>query len=280
MTVFICILEICWRATKSGRGLPQSRTLARWRCATKFAERLGLRALVVTFSLFVANAYSATNDFFTQGMALNQAGQFPEAAAAFQSDLKHQVSPGALVNLGIAEWQGGHAGAAMLAWERAAWLDPYDERAKQNLKFARQVTQVDAPELRWHEKISAVLPSAAWGWLAGVGLWLATGALVLPRVFRWRKSGGPQALAALGVGIFILALTAEFGVAGRTNLGVVLKKNAPLLLTPTRAGEMILTLNAGESARVLRARGNFYFIRTLMGAGWVARENIGFVVEK
>jgi hypothetical protein len=117
-------------------------------------------------------------------------------------------------------------------------------------------------------------------WLAAAGLWLAVGALVLPRVLRWRKSGGPQALAALGFCVFIFALTANVGVVSRTNLGVVLKKNAPLLLTPTRTGEMISTLNAGEAARKIKARGDFYFIRTAMGAGWVAKEHFGLIVPE
>ena len=103
---------------------------------------------------------------------------------------------------------------------------------------------------------------------------------MLPRVFRRRKSGAQQTLAALGLCLFLAAMTANVGVVTRTNLGVVLKKNAPLLLTPTRDGEIVSTLSAGESARVMRRRGNFFYLRTAMGSGWIARENFGFVVEK
>ncbi len=192
---------------------------------------------------------------------------------------ERQPSSGALVNLGIAEWQRGRAGAAMLAWERAVWIDPFDERAQQNLKFARSVAQVDAPELRWHETVSTWLPGNGWLWVAGAGLWLAAGALVLPRVFRRKKSGGLQMLVALGAGFFIFALVANVGVVSRTDIGFVLRKNTPLRLTPTGGSELISLLPAGEPVRRVRSRGNYFFIRTPMAAGWVERGQVGMVNE-
>jgi hypothetical protein len=74
-------------------------------------------------------------------------------------------------------------------------------------------------------------------------------------------------------------MTANIGVVSRTNLGFVVKKNAPLLLTPTRAGEEISTLNAGEPARRLRTRGEYFFIRTANATGWIARDAFGQVNE-
>ncbi len=241
-------------------------------------RHLGCYAVLVAALFFPAPAgRAATNDFFTDGIVLSHAGQFPEAAAAFENSAKRQPSSGALVNLGLAEWQRGHAGAAMLAWERAQWIDPFDASARANLKFARAVAQVDGPELKWFEAASTWLPPNAWVWLAGASLSLAAGALVLPGIFRRRKAGWQQSLAALGFCVFIVSLTANFGVVSRTQIGFVLKKNAPLLLTPTREGEIISTLTAGEPARKLRTRGNYFFIRTLNGAGWVEREQFGLV---
>ena len=106
-------------------------------------------------------------DQFESGCAYCQAGQFPEAAAAFERSAQVLPAAGTLVNLGIAEWQRGHAGAAILAWEQARWIDPFDPHAGANLKFARQVAQVDAPRLKWFEAASTWLPAEAWVWLAG-----------------------------------------------------------------------------------------------------------------
>jgi tetratricopeptide (TPR) repeat protein len=220
---------------------------------------------------------AATNDFFARGVEFSRAGQFPEAAEAFKNSAEVQPAAGTLLNLGLAEWQRGHGGAAILAWEQARWIDPFDRRAEANLEFARQAAQVDAPQLKWYEAVSTWLPPNAWVWLAGAALWLAVGLLILPGVFRRRKAGWQQWLAALAFGVFLFSLTANFGVISRTQTGFVIRKNAPLQLTPTHNGEVISTLAAGEPARKLRTRGDYVFVRTLGGAGWLAQSDFGLV---
>jgi tetratricopeptide (TPR) repeat protein len=272
---------VAGHAAKSGRGLPQSRTLARWRSVLNFAKRLGVRqssaAVVVAFACLVWNAKAETNNFFSRGIEAARTGDFSDAAIAFQKSVKSQPSSGALVNLGIAEWRRGHAGAAVLAWEQTRWIDPFDARALQNLKFARTAAQLDEPELRWFEIASKWLPPNLWVWLAGASLWLAVGALILPPVFRWKKSGGRQTVAALGFCVFLFAVTANVGVVGRTQIGFVLKKNVSLRLTPTSESEVISTLTDGEPGRRLRTRGNYFFIRTANGAGWIEQKQFGLI---
>ena len=238
-----------------------------------------LGCCIVLAALICAVNFSraATNDFFAQGVELSRAGQFPEAAAAFEKSAQTQPAAGTLVNLGIAEWQRGHAGAAILAWEQARWIDPFDPRAGADLKFARQSAQLGAPQLKWFETASTWLPPDWWVWLAGASLWLAVGLLTLPGILRRRKAGWQRALAALAFGIFLFCITANLGVVSRTQTGFVLKKNAPLLLTPSLEGEVLMTLNSGEPARKLRTRGNYFFIYTGYGTGWINREQIGLV---
>ena len=247
------------------------RTARRFGCGIVFAA--------LFFATGIGHA-AATNDWFTQGVALNRAGQFPEAAAAFAQSEKIQPAAVTLVNLGITEWQRGRAGAAILAWEQARWIDPFDARAEADLRFARAVAQVEEPPLKWFETASTWLPPNAWFWLAGASLWLAVGALVLPGIFRRRKAGWQQTLAALAFGLFLFCLTANFGVVSRTQIGLVLTKNAPLLLTPTREGEVIATLTAGEPARQVRTRGDYVFIRTLGGSGWIEQSQFRLVCPK
>lgn len=251
-----------------------SRVLVKWSVA-----RHALAALALAFFFSLANGRAATNDVFAAGLAAAQAGDFSGAASQFENALKRRPSAGAFVNLGLAEWQRGRAGPAILAWERAAWINPYDPQALQNLEFARTVAQVDAPELRWFEAASTWLPPNAWVWLAGGSLWLAIGALVLPRVLRWRKTGGQQTLAALGCCVFLFSVTASMGVVARTDIGIVVKRNVPLRLTPTSGGELLRTLSAGEPVRRLKARGDYFLVRTATGTGWVEQAQIGLVCE-
>jgi hypothetical protein len=48
-------------------------------------------------------------------------------------------------------------------------------------------------------------------------------------------------------------------------------------LTPTKTAEVISTLTAGEPARRLRTRGNYFLIRTSFGSGWIERDSFGLV---
>ena len=234
--------------------------------------------IVLAVLLAAVNLRGAvTNDFFAEGVQLSRDGQFPEAAAAFEKAERVRPAAGTLVNLGIAEWRRGRAGTAILAWEQAQWIDPLDSRAGANLHFAREVAQVDPPQLKWFEAASTWLPPNAWAWLAGASLWLAVGLLVLPGILRRRKAGWHQSVAALAFGIFLFSVTANYGVVSRTQLGVILKQNTPLLLTPTRDGETVTTLGAGEPARRLRTRGNYFFIRSPFASGWIRRNQFGLV---
>lgn len=216
-------------------------------------------------------------DFFAQGTTAYQAGEFAEAATAFQKSIEQRPASGAFLNLGLVEWQRGDAGTAMLDWERARWLDPFDSRAAENLQFARQVLQLNDPELTWFETASTWLPPNAWVWLAGVSLWLAAGLVTLPGFLRWRKAGWQQTVAAISLGVFLFAMVANLGVVSRTHLGLVVRKDAVLRLTPTAEGEIITTLAAGEPARELRTRGNYRFIRTAGAEGWIDRNQFALI---
>lgn len=283
MNACLNIFEAFWRAAKSAGRPAHSGTLARWPYTRSFAKRLGVRrpsAAWVVVIIFFTTWFGAHADDFASGTAAAQAGNFSDAKKLFEGDIRARPSVGACLNLGNVEWQSGHAGAAVLAWERAAWINPFDERAADNLKFARLAAQLDEPDLRWHETISTWLPPNLWVWLAGAGLWLALGALVLPRVLRWRKAGWQQTLAALGCCVFIFAMAGNVGVVSRTNLGFVVKKNVMLRLTPTSGSELISAVPAGEPLRKVKTRGNFIYVRTPMAAGWLERGEVGWVNDQ
>ena len=111
---------------------------------------------------------------FQNGLAACRAGQFTAAAEAFQKSAAQKPAAGTLLNLGLARWRQGRAGEAMADWEQAAWLDPFQPEAPNNLRFARNVAQVDAPDLRWHEVASTWLPAKTWAGIASFSLWLAS----------------------------------------------------------------------------------------------------------
>lgn len=214
---------------------------------------------------------------FKQGVEAYETGHFVEAAKAFRESVAEQPAAGTLVNLGMTEWRRGRTGAAVRAWEQALWVDVFDQRARENLRFARETGGLDAPRLAWYETASTWLPTNSWAWIAGGGLWLALGMVTLPVVLRWRKAGWQQALAALGLGIFLLSIPAHIGVVTRSHIGFVLDRKTPLRLTPTEEADTVVTLTAGEPARLVRTQGDYVFVRTQSGVGWIEREKFGLV---
>ena len=179
----------------------------------------GFLLLAVLVGLCVAPWTGAANspeDFFQEGLTACRVGDYARAAHAFRESVTLQPASGALLDLGNAEWRCGRAGPAILAWEQARWLDPFSASPRQNLSFARKTAQIEAPDLSWYEVVSTWLPASWWAWIAGTSLWLAVGMGMLPGVLRLRKATWHQAVAALGLMVFLLSLPAHFGVETRS----------------------------------------------------------------
>jgi len=220
---------------------------------------------------------SPARALFQTGSAAYRAGEYSVAAIAFRQAAEFRPASGTLQNLGSAEWQLGSAGPAILAWEQALWLDPFNTSARENLRFARKTAQLESPELAWYEVVSTWLPVNWWAWLAGSSLWLAVGLVMLPGIFRLRKQAWHQAVAAFGFAVFLLTVPAHIGVDTRSRIGLVLKPDTPLRLTPTRQAQPVTRLAAGEPARLARVRGDYFLIRTSRASGWVERAEFGLI---
>lgn len=224
-------------------------------------------------------AATSAADLFARGSQAYADGNFDHAAENFVASAKLHPASGTWHNFGNAEWQLGETGPAILAWERALWLNPFNTNAHSNLRFARKARLLDAPELSWYEICSTWLPVNTWPWVATLSLWVAVAMVVLPGVFRWRKAGWHQAVAAAGFAVFLLTIPALVGIQTRSKICVVLPANANLRLTPTSDAQTMARLAAGETVRFERRRGKYFFVRTNNGAGWIDSAQLGFVAE-
>ncbi len=248
--------------------------------------RNGRRAVATTALLLavmgalVQPCVAQQADLFQQGVAAYANSNYESAAAVFRKCAEAEPASGVLHNLGNAEWLRGNVGEAILAWERSAWLDPREQNSRVNLRFGRRVAQLETPQFSWFESCSAWLPANAWAWIAAASFWFAAVMLVLPRALHWRKSQWHQALAAFGLTLFLLALPGLAGIASRAKRGVIVTAQTPVRLTPTRDGEVLSRLPAGEAGVLLRRRGSYFSIRTAGGTrGWVDREKFRLIAE-
>ena len=261
-----------------GQCLPSPCAFAPLRlCVKKFAASFSLSLLLLSL---VTQGVAAAEDHFKAGLETGRAGNYAQAVEAFQKSLAEQSAAGTLLNLGIVEWRSGRTGQAIWSWEQSAWLNPFDLDARNNLIFARQAAQLESLELTWYEAASTWLPANAWAWIACASLWLAMAMMILPGVLRARKAGWHQTLAALGFCFFLLCLPPNLGVVTRSNLGIVLEKKTGLRLTPTQESEVVSSLTVGEAVRKVRARGNYFFVRTQRGSGWIEQKQLGLLSQR
>lgn len=224
-----------------------------------------------------ASAQTNVSELWAQGTNAYALCDYETAARCFGSMALVQPAAGTLQNLGNAEWQLGHAGKAILAWEQALWLNPFNRAASQNLAFARKTVQLDAPDLTWYEATSTWLPVNLWPWITGTCLWISVGMVLLPGIFGERKESWHQAVAAVGFTLFLLCIPAQIGVHTRTRLGFILEKDTALRLTPTREAQTVLHLAAGEPARLKRERGPYVLVRAGRAQGWILRSELGLI---
>lgn len=220
---------------------------------------------------------STPGALFRTGTDAYRAGDYATAASAFRQAALLAPASGTLQNLGNAEWELGHTGAAILAWEQALWVNPLNEAARGNLRFARKTAQLETPDLTWYETVSTWLPINWWSWIAGLSLWVVIGAGLLPGIFHVRKAAWQQAVAAVGLAVFLLSLPAHLGIHTRARLGFALQKDVPLHLTPTDDAQFITRLSSGEPGRVERIRGKYLLIRTNRALGWVDKAQFGLL---
>ncbi len=227
-----------------------------------------------------AGAGPTLDELFRRGMETYRTGDFATSAKWFGECVTQQPSSGGWQNLGLAEWQSGQVGEAILAWERAGWLDPANHAARANLQFARKAAQLESPILEWHEIPSTWVSVNAWAWLGGISLWIAVGLITLPAFLRRPRATWSQALAATGLAVFLLSLPAQIGAHTRTRIGFVISPGAALRLSPTHDAETVTRLAAGEPARREAIRGNFVFVRTSRSAGWLERDQFALICPR
>jgi hypothetical protein len=217
------------------------------------------------------------------GLALCSGPSFSLPATPPQTSPASQTSPprysaDGLYNLANSYARAGKPGLAVLNYERAALLAPYDPDITANLEYVRTSAHVaTAPRSRFAWIAAAASPALA-AWLGVVGIILVGTALLAKRAtsrLRWVRACG------MLVGTALLSLTVSNAMLlwPRMHEAVVLINQTPALVSPVPMADTAFVLQEADTVAITAKHEDFVLIRTRSGlSGWVARANLGAVV--
>jgi hypothetical protein len=208
---------------------------------------------------------------------------FGGAALRFEEYLAN--APGsfqAMYNLGNCYLQDGNTGKAILWYERAGKIRPFDPDLRHNLSIAKERRKDPVVEIReffavrWIKAVSGLLPVKWWGVLS-VGLFW-----ILVFVCGWavRKSAWRSKrwiIVAISVAwVCVLA----FAMLRRSDLmddtaAVVLRDEVEVTIAPDPGSKLVAKINAGEKVLILDSLTQYYKIRLAnFEQGWLNKQSV------
>jgi hypothetical protein len=203
------------------------------------------------------------------------------SAPAFTQSSQHtqpRYSADSLYNLANSYARAGKPGMAVLNYERAALLAPYDPDIAVNLQYVRTSAHVlTEPPSRFAWIVQFASPTSA-AWLGVLGIALLGTAFLAKRVthrFLWIRAGG----MLVGATLITLTVSNAMLLWPRMHEAVVLTSQTPALVSPVPMADTAFVLSEAETVTMTAKHEDFILVRTRGGlSGWVARGNLGAVV--
>ncbi|MDD5699249.1 MAG: BatD family protein [Victivallaceae bacterium] len=222
---------------------------------------------------------------FDEAIAAYDSGKFAAAAKFFRTRIvKTSPDPALLYNLGTCLCNEGDMAGALVCFERAHLLAPYDTAVTENLNFVRrrlflpEVDRIDGPAEMLVAAGQSLRPDE---WLLIAALaWAAAGIFL---AFRRRLSRNKN-IIFIGIWMIIFAAAAaacifeQVGVYSNAN-AVVTSPSAELRSLPSMtSGSKLVRLRLGTVVKVIESRLDWVRIKSDNAEGWLRKDKITRIV--
>ncbi len=232
-------------------------------------------ALLTGLAVWGAPAAEDISPDFEAANRLYEAGQFSEAAAAYDRLLQSGISSPALYfNWGNAQFKAGQVGGAIAAYRLAEQLTPRDPDLRTNLRFAR--AQVTGPTWRdaWLARALGRASLREWT-LAVAAVWWVWFGLLIGRQLQSTTRRSGRGLLWITTGLLVL-LTAGWAFRLRERffqpLAVVISQT-PVRNGPFDESPEAFTVHDGAELRVLDQKNDWLQVQAdPRRIGWLPRE--------
>jgi tetratricopeptide (TPR) repeat protein len=221
----------------------------------------------------------AAENGFEQGNRFYQGGQFAEAAAAYESQVRRgEFSANLFYNLANAYFRADQRGRAILNYQRALILEPAHAEATANLAFVRggQSGAMEEDSSRLRQTLGA-LPIDDYSRLGAVSGWLAAAGLLFGALARRGRAAG------WGLGFVMILVCAGCVGAVRwledgpknSDRAIVLEDQTRALYAPADHSPLVKNLSVGNEVRVLAEQGAWIYAQLVGGKrGWLPSAKI------
>jgi len=221
---------------------------------------------------------------FAQANEQYAAGNYAEAAAIYSQIVTEQPSSVAYYNLGNAYFKQGELSQSILAYERCIRLDPRNQDARFNLRFAEsRITDNIADNQSFF--LSAFLAHArnllrqtTWLWISlctfVVFLAMMLLFLLAPETAA-RKTGFSLAVIMLIVALF--SFFAARSLDRRDTLreeAIITQGVVNAKASPDRSGTELFTLHEGTKVRITETLGEWCNVTVGNYQGWIQLQNL------
>ena len=235
-----------------------------------------LAFLAVAVALVSLPARAASLDDANRAFA---EGRYHDSTAAYQAVLAEKgYSAPVLYDLGNSYVREGNLAQAIVAYKRAQWLAPDDADITANLAYAQKQAGVTVTEPAWWEKYAGILSTSGWAWTACAAWTLFCASLLARAIWPLRRglfAGAGWACALL----LTLAIASIVVTSAAARQGVVIAKDASVLISPFPAAQSVFTPAPGETLTLHKTHDNFFWVSDEAGhSGWIAMDQVAPVV--
>lgn len=247
-----------------------------------------LKRLTLIGLLFVAPMLDAgektkkeTPTNFSEAVSAYDSGDFTAAAKFFRSQIvKDSPDPALLYNLGTCLCSEGDFAGALVCFERAHLLAPYDTAITENLNFVRR--RLFMPEVNKIDGPAEMLIAASYSlrpdeWLlAALFAWTAAGIFL---AFR-RKLTFNKRIIFISSCLIIFILALGVSIFEKMNAysnacAVVTSPNAELRSLPSlNSGSKLVRLRMGTLVKIIESRFDWVRIKSDSTKGWILKNKM------
>ena len=246
-----------------------------------------MRTLLIACLLSFGTSVFA-QDWFAEGNAAYSRQSYDSAQVAFQHLVQDHPTFEAYYNLGNAEFRLGHFAEAILSYERARLLNPFDEDLLANLQVAEGRIQDEIETLDsagFGSFFQALQSKRALGWYTAACLVFALLCAVC-LTLSLLKAGGRRSFRGLavlmGVGFVFslgLGLMAKASL-NDSDLAIIMAPSIDVQTAPD-GGDIAFVLHAGTKVQVREANDSWGSIEIANGeVGWIPMEALAFIAQK